>query len=272
MTRNWLVRDRNEPSVACPRQAPEGSVIYAIGDIHGRLDLLNQILVEIERDLESTGAVARMVFLGDYVDRGPNSRGVIDRVAKLRRALPDNVVALKGNHEDMFLSFLSDPTVGPTWVMHGGRETLMSYGVQAPRQRNDTAGWLQTQAALAEALPADHLEFFKSLSLSYVAGDYVFVHAGVRPGVAMEEQTAHDLLWIRRPFLDVDEPIDRVVVHGHSANTTPKVTSGRIGIDTGAYATGVLTALRLHGEDQRFLRTGVATRNLNRAPVGGGRH
>ncbi|MDR3508849.1 MAG: metallophosphoesterase family protein [Caulobacteraceae bacterium] len=245
--------------------APEGWVIYAVGDIHGRLDLLEQLLGHIDRDAEASGAGHGVVFLGDYVDRGPHSKGVIERLTRLKAERPGRVVTLKGNHEDMLLSFLRDPSGGSTWVTHGGRECLASYGIQAPKLRHDQAGWESTRQALVQAMPTHHVEFLNSLDLYFDGGDYLFVHAGVRPGVAVEEQVEKDLLWIRRPFLEVEQPIEKVVIHGHSANTAPKIAAGRIGIDTGAYATGVLTALRLQGPEREFLRTGVGSPQVLRA-------
>ena len=259
MIRQLLSQDNTQPTEPRTPQAartPDGWIIYAIGDVHGRLDLLERLLEQIEADERPGGANYGVVFLGDYVDRGPNSRGVLDRLSALRRERPNDVVTLKGNHEEMLLNFLSEPSVGSTWSVHGGRETLLSYGIQAPRMRDDVEGWTKARDLLVRAMPEHQVDFLTSLELYFDVGDYLFVHAGVRPGVPVAEQQARDLLWIRRPFLDVDQPIDKVVVHGHSANTAPKLAPGRIGIDTGAYATGVLTALRLHGVDRRFLHTG----------------
>lgn len=164
------------------------------------------------------------------------------------------IVCLRGNHEDVLLRFLEDPSIGPDWVEHGGAQTLLSYGVTPP-QRVDPVPWEKVRDLFAEALPDSHLAFFQGLEHYAAIGDYVFAHAGVRPGVPLEQQTSQDLLWIRRPFLDVEKAIDRVVVHGHTPTEEPHLGRWRIGVDTGAYATGVLTAVRLLGSERSFLST-----------------
>jgi len=231
----------------------EGAV-YAVGDIHGRIDLLNQLLEQIRQDIATRSLLVRplLVFLGDYVDRGPASREVIDLIANLRTTY--TIVCLRGNHEDVLLRFLEDPSIGPDWVEHGGAQTLLSYGVTPP-QRVDPVPWEKVRDLFAEALPDSHLAFFQGLEHYAAIGDYVFAHAGVRPGVPLEQQTSQDLLWIRRPFLDVEKAIDRVVVHGHTPTEEPHLGRWRIGVDTGAYATGVLTAVRLLGSERSFLST-----------------
>ena len=236
---------------------PPGQLLYAIGDIHGRLDLMLALLGKIHKDAAaSPGQMTGIAFLGDYVDRGPDSRGVIDLLARLSRDGGSRLLTLKGNHEEALLGFLGDPGTGPAWAEHGGRDTLISYGVTPPRARSDEDGWAIARDAFARALPAEHLAFLKSLQLYATVGDYVFVHAGVRPGVPLERQTEHDLLWIRGEFLEGPLPTDRIVVHGHTPGGEPSTGPGRIGVDTGAYATGILTALRLQGERQSFIRTG----------------
>jgi serine/threonine protein phosphatase 1 len=225
---------------------------YAIGDIHGRHDLL-QILIDLVRKDVAARALPNppfLVFLGDYVDRGRYSREVVDCVLDLQRDF--SVVALRGNHEDALLQFLEDPAIGPSWIDHGGAQTLVSYGVNPPH-RADPTPWQDVRDSFAEALPPHHLAFFRGLAYHAVIGDYVFAHAGVRPGVALEDQTAHDFMWIRRPFLNVERAIDRVVVHGHTPAETPHMGRWRIGVDTGAYATGVLTAIGLTGSERFFL-------------------
>ena len=159
-----------------------------------------------------------------------------------------------GNHEDALLRFLDDPSIGPDWIEHGGAETLKSYGVDPPHRTNPVT-WTDVRDRFAQALPDDHLVFFQGLEHYAVVGDYIFAHAGVRPNVALEQQTTQDLIWIRRPFLEVDKASDRVVVHGHTPTETPHMGRWRIGVDTGAYATGVLTAVRLMGTERAFLST-----------------
>ncbi len=241
-----------------PAAAPDGEVIYAIGDIHGRVDLLRSLLRKIEADTASRpDLVPRVVTLGDYVDRGQDSRGVLDILAGLAAQGGERMIALKGNHEEALLNFLDDPEGALAWAEHGGRETLASYGVHPPSGRDDLAAWRAARDAFAAALPPAHLTFLESLRLFATIGDYVFVHAGLRPGIPLEQQSDRDLLWIRQEFLEAPAFGDRVVVHGHTPTAEPVQRPGRIGVDTGAYATGILTALRLEGSERRFLRTGV---------------
>ena len=243
---------------AKPPKTPStgGALVYAVGDVHGRLDLLEPLIAAIRKDAERSAGETRpiLVFIGDYVDRGPDSRGVIDKVLALQDEGVFEVRALKGNHEEQMLSFLGDPTAGPPWLQFGGAETLLSYGVIPPVGRSDPDGWEATRLALDAALPASHRSFLEGLELAILCGDYVFVHAGVRPGVPLIEQSEHDLLWIRDDFLSSDRPIEKIVVHGHTPEPEPFIGRNRIGIDTGAYATNVLTAVRLCGTEQSMLQ------------------
>jgi serine/threonine protein phosphatase 1 len=235
---------------------PRGELVYAIGDIHGRSDLLAELLSQIEQDAAASGATTKtLVFLGDYVDRGPDSRGVIDLLAT---GLPSGFKAhfLKGNHEEFLLDFLADPSSLDGWLRNGGEETLRSYNVDVDGLEARRAPPLAWQAALLDVLPKAHWRFLESLELKRVIGDYVFVHAGLRPGVPLEDQKPDDLLWIRQLFLDCQEPFEKVVVHGHTPDRAPVVGSNRIGIDTGAVFSGCLTALRLENETRAFLSTG----------------
>lgn len=227
-----------------------GQVVYAIGDIHGQLELLDQLLETIARDFHALKRGDRpvLVFVGDYVDRGPMSKGVIDRLIELgAKAPPDGfqVRTLMGNHEQTMLAFLENPEAGPAWVEFGGGETLMSYGVDRPPSRAEPEVWREVQVALRRNLPSEHVTFLRGLELSAVYGDYLFVHAGVRPGVPLDRQNPEDLLWIRGDFLSQPHRLDYVVVHGHTPDEEPFIGPSRINIDTGAYATGVLTAVRL---------------------------
>jgi calcineurin-like phosphoesterase family protein len=229
----------------------EAARIYAIGDIHGRLDLLDRAIAAIERDVKEYGAAALTVTLGDYVDRGPASRGVLDRLCV--NPFPTPHVALKGNHETFLAAFLADPGLGPQWRDYGGLETLHSYGISASRfmlSRNYDAA----AQALQEALPASHVGFLQSLKTSHSHGKYFLCHAGVRPGVPLERQDERDLLWIRNEFLASDVDFGKIVVHGHTPVEAPEVKPNRINIDTGAFATGRLTCVALDEDGHRFLK------------------
>ncbi len=235
---------------------PQGQLLYAIGDIHGRADLLADMLAQIETDAQASSEIDRrtLVFLGDYVDRGPDNWGVVEM---LLGGLPQGFEAhfLKGNHEAILLDFLDDATLLEHWLMNGGEPTLASYGVATERLNRFRAPPESWRKAFAEALPETHLRFFKSLKLSVSFGDYLFVHAGIRPDVPLAAQVEADLIWIRSPFLDCAEPFGKIVVHGHTPGKEPVTRSNRIGIDTGAVFTDRLTALRLEGGSRRFLQT-----------------
>ncbi|MCX7162053.1 MAG: metallophosphoesterase [Betaproteobacteria bacterium] len=238
-------------------RTPPDTVIYAIGDIHGRGDLLAAISDQIAADAERRPARRRLaLYLGDYISRGLDSRQVVDRVLQW---LPQGFerVTLKGNHEDLLLRFLAgDLDAGRHWFDYDGLDTLAHYGVTGvDRLARDDAGVARLRDRLASALPPSHLDFFKSLPVSYRAGDYFFVHGGVRPGVPLTQQSDHDCMWIRDAFLDSEDDHGAVVVHGHSISAQPVVRRNRIGIDTGAYHSGVLTCLVLEGESRSFLQT-----------------
>jgi diadenosine tetraphosphatase ApaH/serine/threonine PP2A family protein phosphatase len=235
---------------------PKGHLVYAIGDIHGRADLLGSLVELIEADARGQAGIRQrtLVFLGDYVDRGPDSRGV---VAELLAGPPEGFEAryLKGNHEALLLNFLDDARYLDHWLMNGGEATMRSYGVDTEALARSRARPETWRAAFAEALPQSHLRFFKNLKLSVSLGDYFFVHAGVRPGVPLAVQIEEDLIWIRGPFLDHASPFGKVVVHGHTPTHLPVVRPNRIGIDTGAIFTDRLTALRLQDGAREFLHT-----------------
>jgi serine/threonine protein phosphatase 1 len=234
-----------------------GRLIYAVGDIHGRLDLLDRLLRLILDDLaeRALDRPPMLVFVGDYVDRGSASRGVIQRLLALRASEGLEVRNLKGNHEQAMLQFLGDASRGAEWVSYGGAATLASYGVPPPALDADEATWEATRQAFAAAVPEDHLDFLWSLELAVEAGDYLFVHAGVRPGVALGEQREQDLLWIRDDFLSATGPFGKIVVHGHTPRDEAFVGPHRIGLDTGASMTGVLTAIRLGDGDPALIQT-----------------
>jgi serine/threonine protein phosphatase 1 len=239
------------------RQTPPDTVIYAIGDIHGRLDLLTALHGRIAVDARQRAAARKLlVYLGDYVSRGADSRGVVERVQEWRPA-GFEPVWLKGNHEDLLLRFLDgEIDAGRHWFDYDGLDTLADYGVTvADWTARDEASVRALREHFAAALPAAHLAFFRALRVSFVAGDYCFVHGGVRPGVPLAQQAAHDCMWIRRSFLDSDLDHGALVVHGHSISPEPQVRHNRIGIDTGAYRSGVLTCLVLDGGAHSFLQT-----------------
>ena len=262
------------------RSATEDRLIYAVGDIHGRLDALCALLAVIAADAAQQTRVRKpiLVFLGDYVDRGPHSREVLDVIVSLKARQDWEIVALKGNHEQALLRFLEDAARGPQWALCGGAATLASYGVSSPRLRTDIEGWECSRAALEERMPKAHLNLLRSLELIRLIGDFAFVHAGIRPEVSLADQTEDDLLWIRQPFLSLHTPYEKVVVHGHTPAEDPFSSAFRIGVDTAAYATGVLTAVRLEGSTRAFLQTtserraslGEAREPSRRAGIDGG--
>lgn len=233
---------------------PPGQIIYTIGDIHGEADLLRRLLERLRQDMaERPGLAATAIFLGDYVDRGPDSRGVLDLL--LSDPLPGAKRRfLRGNHEQTMMEFLVDPLAAADWLRFGGIETLGSYGVRAPPGPLEPARLRQLAAGLAERLPPAHLSFLRETALMAAVGDYAFVHAGIRPGVALNQQKPDDLLWIRDGFLDRPFPTSHVIVHGHTITDEPELLAHRIGLDTGAYASGILTAIALEGTERRILQ------------------
>ncbi|WP_309630352.1 metallophosphoesterase family protein [Brevundimonas sp.] len=243
-------------------RTPPDCVVWAVGDIHGRSDLADRLIQAIRTDLHAAVASRRVVvFLGDYVDRGLDSRGVLDQLVNLAADPALEVHLLRGNHEDRMEAFLDDPQIGPSWCDYGGREALVSYGVDPPPMRGDAQAWAEASRALGQALPAPHLALLAGLETSVSIGDYFFAHAGARPGVALEAQSPDDLMWIRQPFLNHTGLFEQVVVHGHTPTETVYSDARRIGVDTGAYATNVLSAVRLERETRILLQaTGRAGR------------
>lgn len=225
--------------------------IYAVGDIHGRADLLSALLARIDADLRANPTPNAMhAFLGDYIDRGPHSRQVLDLLIARKRE--HQTVFLMGNHELYAAAVLNDSSLLREWQDMGGIPTLLSYGVR-PTDRSDPNADEAAVVAFRQALPGAHRQFLSGLALSFSSGDYFFVHAGVRPGVALQLQSQRDLLWIREEFLLHEEDFGKIIVHGHSPTAEPAILPNRINIDTGAYATGRLTCLVLEGEQMRFL-------------------
>jgi serine/threonine protein phosphatase 1 len=226
---------------------PDGVRIYAVGDVHGRADLLDQVFARIDADLACCPDCRPIqVFLGDYIDRGPSSRAVLD--ALIKRTYVHEMVCLKGNHECYVFEFLKNPAILGDWRQYGGLETLMSYGLKPPMNAN-IAQQVELAKALSETLPDHHREFLGGLSPSFTCGDFFFVHAGVKPGIPLEQQREEDLLWIRDDFLFCEEDFGKVIIHGHTPVRDPDIRPNRINIDTGAYATGRLTCLIIEDDE-----------------------
>ncbi len=238
---------------------PQGQLVYAIGDIHGRVDLLTRLLAKVEADAKRSGGVERkaLVFLGDYIDRGPDSRAVVE---VLLNHLPKGFDAhfLKGNHEAMLLDFLEEPSKLRQWLANGATSALQSYGVDVLALERSGAGPELWRDAFLARLPETHVRFFDQLELAVSYGDYFFVHAGVRPGVPLGAQSPHDLIWIRGEFLRSRENFGKIVVHGHTPGDVPDILANRIGIDTGAVFSNRLTALRLADGTCGILQTEAA--------------
>lgn len=243
---------RRRTASASAAEGPAKSRAYAIGDVHGCLDLLDELLARIEEDnCGRPPAKTFIVLLGDLVDRGPDSCGVLERLSSYA---PDfaRPVFLMGNHEEFFLSVLDgDVDLVGNWLTYGGRELAASYGI--------SEGWLLNASPqnivreVYQRVPPAHRDFVKSFGDSFRFGDYLFVHAGIRPGVALADQVPKDMRWIREAFLDDDTDHGVVVVHGHTIVDAPEERPNRIGIDTGAYAGGPLTALGIEGGERWFL-------------------
>jgi serine/threonine protein phosphatase 1 len=227
---------------------PEGQILYAIGDLHGMTTLTQCILVKVLNDAKRfSGDRARVIFLGDYVDKGDNAKTTLDLLIEAEHNTDVDWTFIKGNHEDALLTFLNDPEFGPQWLSYGGGPTLHAYGLTPPTDRNDPDAWHRLAEQLSHEMPSEHHRFLSRLVTSFEAGSYFFVHAGIRPGRSLKDQEDGDLMWIRRQFLDDKSKLPAIIVHGHSPDLKPYRDSRRIGIDTGAYATGCLTAVRLKG-------------------------
>lgn len=231
---------------------PDGLRVYAIGDIHGRADLLTRTTEYVAMHLQQFPIRASVcIFLGDYVDRGPDSRSVLEM---LTSGFPTQIVPLRGNHELMLLDFLRDPATAANWRYNGGIETLHSYGLDVSGFRSG-AQFQEVAEQFRVQLPPEHLEFIRSTRQSISIGDYFFCHAGVRPRIPLEQQREEDLLWIRDEFLSSEFYHGKVVVHGHTPVLKPEIKHNRVNIDTGAYISGRLTTLVLEGERQEFFST-----------------
>jgi serine/threonine protein phosphatase 1 len=232
--------------IQAPGTLPPGQRIYAVGDVHGCLERLEALHALVAEDVESRPtAEPLLLHLGDYVDRGPDSAGVVARLAAGSPVPQVPTVNLMGNHEQMMLSAVAsgDSDATELWLANGGADSLLSWRVPRSAQPKEWPSYL----------PKAHLIFLRDLTPSYEAGDYLFVHAGVRPGIPLNRQTRHDLMWIREPFLSFRESFGPVVVHGHTPRPEPIVRSNRIGIDTGAVMGGVLTCAVLEEDRLGFI-------------------
>lgn len=249
---------KKKPIIRAPKtpSTPAGTIIYAVGDIHGRLDLLVPLVEAIKADASQSDAQRKVcIFLGDYIDRGPESRGVLRFLAALRDDPSLEWRFLKGNHEEAMLDFLDDPSFGSQWCEYGGDATLESYGLRMPAMRHKPEPWAHLAADLDHKLTAEERRLLTELELSVSLGDYFFAHAGARPGAPLAQQTSDDLLWVRKTFLDSEVEFEQVVVHGHTPTADIHADRRRLGVDTKAYASGVLSALRLAGSAREALQT-----------------
>ena len=229
--------------------APADTRIYVVGDIHGRADLLSEITDRIDDDVRRRPiAQTAEIYLGDYIDRGPHSRTVVDLLAV--RLVAHHAVCLRGNHEAVMERFLQNSTVLPYWQQLGGMQTLASYGVEF---RGGTETAADVRRRFVDAFPRAHQLFMQCLRDLFVCGDFLFVHAGIRPGVPLEYQDPNDLIWIRDEFLDSAQDHGRFIVHGHTPVPYPDIRHNRINIDTGAWRTGTLTCVAIEGSTFLFL-------------------
>jgi serine/threonine protein phosphatase 1 len=244
----WRAKAKGRP------RTPRGRRAYAIGDVHGRLDLLMQLMAAIERDIEDRPQrKTSLIFLGDLIDRGPDSRGVIEYLRNFRheRLKP---IFLGGNHEEVLLRLLNgERGILPSWLRYGGAQCLESYGFDPASL--DVRSERASLAIIRDVIPQSHVTFIESFADTLRFGDYLFVHAGIRPGVDLSLQSQTDLRWIRSPFLEDQSDHGMIVVHGHTISNEVEVGPNRIGIDTGAYRTGRLSALALDGEERWLLDT-----------------
>lgn len=243
---------RQQPADLSVWRMPQAMRVYAIGDIHGRLDLFEHLIAEIEADdLRQAKGVTEIILLGDLVDRGPGSAGVINlaREWQARRT----VRVLTGNHEEMFLRSFDNLEVLRHFLRHGGRDTLISFGVD--RKAMATATLDQIQTMMQQAVPQEVRDYLAGFEDLVEIGDYVFVHAGINPALPLSEQSPQDLRWIREPFLSHEGDYGKMIVHGHTIFPEPQHRANRIGIDTGAYASGRLTALVLEDDRRRYIET-----------------
>jgi serine/threonine protein phosphatase 1 len=258
----WLRRQRQRPALTGAALPPDIRV-YAVGDIHGRADLLDRMLREIVADAAQVppSTQTAVILLGDLIDRGMQSKDVVERA--LSPGLPPSFAftVLMGNHERAMLDFLDHGRGAHAWLSMGGAATLSSYGCAPPSGQLSGRILSDLRQTLARHLPERHRQFLRNLATSALQGDYLFVHAGIEPRRTIETQRDADLLWIRKPFLEHPGPFEKVIVHGHNITMAPELLPHRIGIDTGAYATGLLSAIVLEGSERRILQVGAPIMN-----------
>ena len=254
-----LFRPKRVETAVQAARLPEGKRVYAVGDIHGSCEALRALHGGIRADAAQAATQGAsldnlIVYLGDYVDRGMQSRQVLDYL--LSDPMPEfTKVYLKGNHDDAMLRFLEDSNLGPTWFSYGGDATVFSYGVRTPAKATGPERFEKMREQFEAVIPPAHVEFLRNLKLRYELGDYLFVHAGVKPSRPLDQQEAFDLMWIRDEFTESQQDFGRIVVHGHTVTETPDIRRNRIGIDTGAYSSGILTCLILEADQRYFLAT-----------------
>ena len=241
-----------------PASVPAGTRVYAIGDVHGRLDLLHELCDLIYADCRGVDLHKVIVFVGDYIDRGRQSKGVVDFLIEAQELAKTTkrgeIICLRGNHDQSLLDFVADAAFYRSWRPYGAPETLLSYGVTPPKF-DDLEALEVARREFVQKCPPEHMRFFQNLPHSHFVGGYMFAHAGVKPGIPLDEQDPYDLLWIRDEFLASRQNFEKVVVHGHTPQDVAARRTNRIGIDTGAYATGRLSAVVLEGTECRFLST-----------------
>ncbi|MEH2539973.1 MULTISPECIES: metallophosphoesterase family protein [unclassified Bradyrhizobium] len=237
------------PSRSVNASAPAGTRIYAVGDIHGRADLLSEIIARIDDDIRRRPIAHTVeIYLGDYVDRGPHSKTVIDLLTV--RLVANHAVCLRGNHEAVMEGFLQDPAILQYWLQLGGMQTLASYGVEL---HDETATASEVHRRFLDAFPRAHQLFMQCLRNQFSCGDFLFVHAGIRPDVPIEHQDPNDLIWIRDEFLGSTRDHEQFIVHGHTPVPHPDIRHNRINIDTAAWRTGTLTCIAIEGSAILFL-------------------
>jgi serine/threonine protein phosphatase 1 len=237
------------PSRSVSASAPADTRIYAIGDIHGRADLLSEVTARIDDDMKRRPIAHTVeVYLGDYIDRGPHSKAVIDLLAV--RLVANRAVCLRGNHEAVMEGFLQDPAILPHWLQLGGMQTLESYGIEL-HDENESA--FDVHRRFVDAFPRAHELVMQCLRHQFTCGDFLFVHAGIRPGIPIERQDINDLIWIRDEFLDSTRKHERFVVHGHTPVPHPDIRHNRINIDTCAWRKGTLTCIAIESSTILFL-------------------
>jgi len=251
---NRLLRRKKSARPIDDATIPEGRRVYAIGDVHGRNDLLLQLLDKIIKDDgEREKAESEIIFLGDLVDRGPDSAGVLDTAMRVKEQLR-NVRFLMGNHEEVYLAATTGDEKSVRFFNRiGGRETILSYEITMKEYIE--LDMVQLAKRIPELFPREHIDFIAGFEDHIIIGDYAFVHAGIRPGIPLSEQRQKDLRWIREEFLSAEDAHEKVIVYGHTITDDAVENGNRIGIDTGAYYSDKLTALALQGSERWYLDT-----------------